>query len=386
MDETLTSPTCNTQPVFLSVVIPAYNAAEDLAACLESLKSVHDLNYEIIVVNDSSTDATPEVAARYGVRLFSKRVKSGPASCRNWGVYEARGEWIYFIDADVTAQSDTISKAIAHIRKNPQTDALFGSYDDSPADPGCVSQFRNLLHHHVHQTGEFQANLRPASTFWTGCGFIRRSVFLELGGFDFWRYRKPAIEDIEFGYRMSVNQKRIVLARDVLCKHRKKWTLMSMIRTDFFQRGLPWSLLMFRSPHKSNDLNVDNRQKVAAISSALVWFGLFLAIFQPLAGLGLCGLMLGVMMILNLDFFRLLYRKGGTKLAFAGMALMHVYYIVCLTSYASALSIFVLTDRLNLIKSRESERPIPPSHHLSGQIGSDHQSDTRPSTKTRVSS
>lgn len=373
MDETLTSPTCSTPPVFLSIVIPAYNAAHDLSACLESLKTIKDLSFEVIVVNDASTDDTPQVAARYGVRLFSKLVKSGPASCRNWGVHEARGEWIFFMDADVTAHPDTIARAMTHLRQNPDVDALFGSYDDSPADPALVSQFRNLLHHHVHQTGQFENHLRPASTFWTGCGLIRRSVFLTMGGFDFWRYRKPAIEDIEFGYRLSAHQRKIVLARDVLCKHRKLWTLASMIRTDFFQRGLPWSLLMFRSPLKSTDLNVDNRQKIAAIASGLVWFGLLPGVFMPALGLALSLSMIGLMVWLNREFFQLLFRKGGTRLASAGIVFMHIYYLVCLTSYASALAVYLLTDKLQFIKSRESSRPANPAHHFAGRANAQEQ-------------
>ncbi len=59
-------------------------------------------------------------------------------------------------------------------RRDPALTALFGSYDDAPAAPGLVSQYRNLLHHFVHQQGVFRDEIRPAHTFWTGCGMIRR--------------------------------------------------------------------------------------------------------------------------------------------------------------------------------------------------------------------
>ena len=75
------------------------------------------------------------------------------------------------------------------------------------------------------------------------------SVFLEFGGFDPRLYPRPAIEDIELGYRLTRAGHRIVLARDVLATHMKRWSLTEMIRTDIFRRGVPWMLLIKRLGH-----------------------------------------------------------------------------------------------------------------------------------------
>jgi hypothetical protein len=69
---------------------------------------------------------------------------------------------------------------------------VFGSYDDSPPAPAFTAQYKNLIHRYYHQRPR-----REASTFWAGCGAVRRSVFLGLEGFDVERYRVPSIEDIE---------------------------------------------------------------------------------------------------------------------------------------------------------------------------------------------
>ena len=74
-------------------------------------------------------------------------------------------------------------------------------------------------------------------------------MFLEYGGFDPRLYPRPAIEDIELGYRLTRAGHRIVLARDVLATHMKRWTLPEMIRTDIFRRGVPWMLLIKRYRH-----------------------------------------------------------------------------------------------------------------------------------------
>ena len=59
--------------------------------------------------------------------------------------------------------------------RGPALTAVMGSYDDTPSEPGLVSQYRNLLHHFVHQVGR-----EKASTFWAGCGAVRRGAF-QLG-------------------------------------------------------------------------------------------------------------------------------------------------------------------------------------------------------------
>jgi cellulose synthase/poly-beta-1,6-N-acetylglucosamine synthase-like glycosyltransferase len=80
---------------------------------------------------------------------------------------------LFFVDADVMVSPDAIERVLGYFHREPEIDALFGSYDDQPAEPNFLSQYRNLLHHYVHQCGR-----EEASTFWGACGAIRRDVFL----------------------------------------------------------------------------------------------------------------------------------------------------------------------------------------------------------------
>ena len=89
-------------------------------------------------------------------------------------------------------------------------------------------------------------------------------MFLEFGGFDPRLYPRPAIEDIELGYRLTRAGHRIVLARDVLATHMKRWTLTEMVRTDIFRRGVPWMLLIKRSGTIETDLNVKATRRRAS--------------------------------------------------------------------------------------------------------------------------
>ena len=85
------------------------------------------------------------------------------AAARNLAAETAKGEILVFIDADVVVKPDTIGKVARVSKFIPRFQALFGSYDDEPAEKNFLSQYKNLQHHFVHQNSSPEA-----STFWSG--------------------------------------------------------------------------------------------------------------------------------------------------------------------------------------------------------------------------
>lgn len=106
---------------------------------------------------------------------------------------------------------------IERFRSDLELAALIGSYDNQPAWSNVVSQYKNLMHHYIHQT----SNLR-ATTFLGGLGAIRKEIFERIRGFDENRYRRPSIEDIELGYRLRRAGYQIRLEKQFQGKHLKK--------------------------------------------------------------------------------------------------------------------------------------------------------------------
>ncbi len=243
----------------LSVVIPAHNNGAQLRSCLRSLQESDFREYETIVVDDGSSENISTSAAKFDARFVRLTTRRGPGAARNCGARLARGEYLLFLDSDVCVQADTLARIVAAFAADATVDAVFGSYDAQPTVANFISQYRNLMHHFVHQTANPEA-----STFWAGCGAIRRAVFLDSGGFDA-EYDRPAVEDIELGMRLRRAGARIRIDKRVLVTHQKHWTFWSMLETDFFHRGVPWARLMLRAGHISNDLNLKWPQRVAAI-------------------------------------------------------------------------------------------------------------------------
>jgi glycosyltransferase involved in cell wall biosynthesis len=315
----------------LSVVIPVRNGEHVLERCLRRLRDSVGLDedeYEVVVVDDASTDGSAALAESFGAWVVRREARCGPAAARNVGAIAAKAPLVLFLDADVAVHPQTLARAVARFDDDPGLAALFGSYDNRPEAPGLVSQYRNLLHHFVHQRGQFEADVRPAMTFWTGCGMIRRDVFLDHGGFDPGLYRRPAIEDIELGYRITRSGGRIVLARDVQAAHLKRWTFLDMVRTDIFQRGVPWMLLMLRSKVKESDLNVGRSGRLSVAATGLGGLAAIGATVWPALGI-VVAVCLAAIVGLNRDFYAFLARRKGVVFAMACLPLHLVYFACC---------------------------------------------------------
>lgn len=283
-----------------------------MTVCLDAVGRSTYRDFETLVVDDGSTDHSPSLARERGAEVLSTGARKGPAYARNRGAAAARGEILFFIDADVSIQADTLERVAQAFAGDPHLDALFGSYDEHPAASNFLSQYKNLMHCFVHQQGK-----RQASTFWTGCGAIRRSVFTACGGFDE-RYLQPSIEDIELGARLIRQGYTIELDPALMVKHLKHWTLRGLLASDILHRAIPWTMLMMRERHIPNDLSVQWRQRV---SVALVFLALVLAPFWWPAS----AIATGATIALNQRFYGFLARRRGILFALRSIPL-HLFY------------------------------------------------------------
>lgn len=203
----------------VSVVIPTYNEEKYIGECIKSLNSQSLKNFEIVVVDDGSTDRTREIVKRFkNVRLIKGEHK-GPGVSRNLGARKAQGEVLVFVDADMTFHKQYLAKLVAPLIKNRN---VVGTTHDYEVATNMESKWSQLW-----------GKVRVTKTIPDKEGYvegmivfraIRRKKFLEVGGFD------PS-----YGYAddqsLFLNHKiRPVVALGTTCYHKNPETLKEVYK------------------------------------------------------------------------------------------------------------------------------------------------------------
>ena len=318
----------NSDSLLFSFCIPVRDDPDNLRACLEGLRSQDLTDCEVLVCDDGSEPAVDyQDLRRTGVKVALFRQKgSGPSVARNHLARLARGQFLFFIDADTVPRADMLDCARRIVASNPGIAAFFGSYDDEPEHRTLISTYRNLLHHFTHHRSGGQR----VETFWCGCGVINRQLFLDAGGLSPF-YARPSIEDIELGARVSAEGTAVRVFPDLQVKHRKLWTLKSWLHTDLFCRGIPWIRLMKSTNNWKSQLNFSWSQRLATLSAMAFVCSLPVLIVFPQLALATTFALLAFV-ALNWSFFNFIRRKRGMVAAAATIPLHLTYAMVCVTS------------------------------------------------------
>jgi GT2 family glycosyltransferase len=306
----------------VTVIVPVGGGAPFWHRAARSLARLDPAPGEIVAVIDGASDTLAQIATEIGATILVLEDRGGPGRARNRGAERAGGEVLLFVDADVEVPPDLVARVAALFAGESPPAAVIGSYDDDPGDPGFLSQYRNLLHHFVHQTGRKQA-----ATFWAGCGAVRRRAFLDLGGFDE-GYTEPSIEDIELGSRLRRAGHEIHLVKQLQVKHLKRWRLGEMASTDLWRRAVPWTELMLGEGGLVNDLNVKTRDRISVALAFLPLAALAAAWRWPWL-LAVAAAVPILLVALNASFFGVLRRRRSVLFALRAVAPYWLYLLIC---------------------------------------------------------
>ena len=343
------------QTLKISVIMPAYNAAHYLEISLPPLIAMRERGEieEVLVVDDCSPDPSNiKVAEKLGATVIRMQKNGGPGAARNYAATLAKGDILWLVDAEVVAH-ETGAGVLRRSFVSDEIAAVFGSYDRNPPAENFASQYKNLVHRYYHQRGR-----EDSDTFWSGCGAIRRSVYGDLGGFDGAKYGRPSIEDIEFGHRMRAAGWKIRLAHDLLGTHLKRWALAEVVRTDIFQRAVPWSHLILSGRGMNNDLNVSGGERIKAGVALMWWLVLFACLvpaFWPAAP-GMFVALSGLVGFLNRDLLG--FFKGNRGVWFAARAAVYhqLYYVYSSTTFVICALTYHLGGKKEVIVRRIDQK------------------------------
>jgi glycosyltransferase involved in cell wall biosynthesis len=163
----------------VSVIIPVYNSGQYL---FDAIKSCFDSSFtelEIVLVNDGSTDPSTmsileSINFQFNVRIFHK-TNSGPASARNFGVKNSKGDFLLFLDSDNLIRSDYLKKAIALMNQENDLGVVYSKPAFFGANQADAARF---------EVREFYFDALLSGNYIDMCSLVRKEAFLEVGGFD----------------------------------------------------------------------------------------------------------------------------------------------------------------------------------------------------------
>jgi len=259
------------KPMTISVVIPVYNGAGTLPACLQALGHQTCPPSEVIVVDDGSTDSTAAVAAQFGARLLSQE-KSGPAAARNLGAKAACGTLILFTDSDCIPARDWVERMAAPFA-DPTVSGAKGEY--RTRQPEFVARFVQQEYQDRYDRMVGRRQIDHVDTY---SAAYRRDLFLFAGGFDT-IFSSASVEDQEFSFRLAGQGHRLVYVPGAVVYHRHNRTLGEYVRRKFWI-GYWKALITRRYPAKLiNDSHTPQGLKLQIGLAALGGFLLALSIF-----------------------------------------------------------------------------------------------------------
>jgi len=258
-----------------AIVIPAYNSEKTLSACLESLvgQSLSIQVYEIIVVDDGSTDSTANIAKKFPV-TYIHQDNQGPAAARNRGAKAASGGILLFTDSDCTPDNHWLEEMVAPF-KDPTVVGVKGAYKTMQKE--LAARFAQAEFEDRYDLLRKSSAIDMVDTY---SAAFRKDAFLRMGGFDT-RFPVANNEDTDLSYRMANAGFKLVFNPDAYVYHIHPKTVHQYLKIKFW-RGY-WRMSVYRNfPGKAvRDSYTPNVIKLQTILMALSLPLIVFSVFFP---------------------------------------------------------------------------------------------------------
>ena len=226
----------------LSVIIPSYNSARTIETCIRSVFRSGGDSVEVIVVDDASTDNSPELVLNLipqwpnRLHLIRQAINGGPAVARNRGAKEAQAESLFFLDSDTKMLDDTLDNFRSRLRN---ADAVVGIYHYAPLNEGIIPLYKALFNYFFFN----RLGVIPYEVFDSSRAGIKRDVFETIGGFNESLQWGMDYENEELGYRICDKFKQLLDPSVAVHHEFPGFTKMTAI---YFKRVALWFEIFLR--------------------------------------------------------------------------------------------------------------------------------------------
>jgi glycosyltransferase involved in cell wall biosynthesis len=260
----------------VSVVIPVYNAAGSIETVLQAVYRSSFRDFEVVVVNDCSSDDSLRVleglSDRYPHRLVDFEKNLGVSKARNAGAEAARGDIILFIDADCVILPDTMESCVRAMAGGDRI-CVGGAYTTDPWDKGFFNEFQSIYIHHV------ETKVDDPDYIATHCMAIRRDTFMEFGGFitDSFIGHAASVEDVELSHRLLAAGYRLHRPKNILVQHMFGYDFRRSVK-NAIKKSKYWTMYSLKNRDVMKDSGAASHELKVNVGTQVLNLGLLAAL------------------------------------------------------------------------------------------------------------
>ncbi len=227
---------------YISVVIPNYNGSATIGKCLEAAFSSRYASFEVVVVDDCSTDNSIEIIKKFPCKLVELKEHVGVSKARNIGAGKSAGEILLFIDADCLLEKNTLAKVSESIGSN-NTQVLGGTYTKLPYDGNSFfSTFQSIFINYFETKSKVPDYIAAHSLA------IERGVFTKVGGFieDSFIGVAAGVEDVELSHRLRRAGYKLQMNPEIQVRHLFNFSF-SKSMGNAFRKSMRWTMYSLKN-------------------------------------------------------------------------------------------------------------------------------------------
>lgn len=327
----------------LSVIIPNRNGEDTIGLCLEALVRSDHESFEIIVVDDCSTDTSVAIIRQFPCKLIRLKEHVGTAVARNIGAQSCSGALLFFTDADCLVYKDTLFRAERIAAASGPDTIIGGTYTCRPYDLTFYSMFQSVFIHFFELKNIHHPDYIAAHAM-----VITSHTFRESGGFpiDF----LPIIEDVEFSHRLRKKGYTLIMEPGLQVRHNFGYHRLSDSMKNGYNKSKYWTIYSL----SNRDLLADSGTASLELkTNVLVLFATLalIAVYFVYPNVWFVFLLTGLIALNLLQsrrLFSLFLRSGGKNFLFKAA----IYYMFV---YPFAVGAGFLAGILNVLTSPRSE-------------------------------
>jgi cellulose synthase/poly-beta-1,6-N-acetylglucosamine synthase-like glycosyltransferase len=259
----------------VSIIIPAYNAEKTIKQCLESIMNQdYADDYEVIVVDDGSTDSTPRIVSEFSKVRLIRQKNAGPAFARNKGALGAKGEIILFTDSDCIPGPSWISEMLKPFSENNEVVGVKGSYKTRQKE--IIARFVQLEYEDKYNYMLKSDYIDFIDTYSAG---FKKTVFIEMNGYNT-EFPVACAEDIELSYRISSRGYKMVFNPNTIVYHTHPSRLPDYLKKKY--KFAYWRMLAVKKNPKKliKDSHTPQLMKLQLLFPPVIFINILLSLIS----------------------------------------------------------------------------------------------------------